>query len=546
MFPFLVETDRLRYAYRKTGEHWILKGVDLHIGPNEYILICGASGSGKSTLCRTFNGLIPHFYGGSFRGEVRIAGINTISQSVGDLFSRVGMVFQNPEAQLFNRTVEGEIIFGLESTGLSRDEIRHRIDESTELVHINDLRRRNPHELSGGEQQLVSIAAIMALKPQLIILDEPYANLDPANVDLVRAALKKIHRTGTGVIVCEHRLPLTIGDVQRIVVLHDGRVVVDDSPEKGVLQDLEAFGLEQPLSVSIGQHLKLSEIPLNLNALETVLPIQDMPSDLFPEPKELPDIDSPVVLEVEKVSFKPDNIPVLQDISFRLRQGESLAIVGANGAGKTTLLKHLNGLCRPSQGRIRVMGHTTSHYKVSQLAQFVGVAFQNPNSQFFKLTVWDEIVVGAQSLKRYDESWVRELISLFRLESLLGRAPYRLSEGEKKRVAFAAALAAKPTILVLDEPTAGQDMFFRQALGKLLAELRSRGQAILLVTQDLAFAEQHAHRWLMMAGGKIVADGPPMEVMTDAEAMRKSKLLPTERFQLYRLLTMKKEKSKST
>jgi energy-coupling factor transport system ATP-binding protein len=187
-----------------------------------------------------------------------------------------------------------------------------------------------------------------------------------------------------------------------------------------------------------------------------------------------------------------------------------------------------------------VQGHKTCEYKVSQLARYIGVAFQNPNSQFFKLTVWDEIVVGARALGCYDETWIRELVSLFRLDPLLKRAPYRLSEGEKKRVAFAAALSAKPAILALDEPTAGQDMFFRLALGRLLKNLRSRGQAILIVTQDLAFAEQHAHRWLMMAGGKIIADGSPRDVMADTGAMRKAGLRPTDSFQLCSL--MKKQK----
>ena len=538
--PFIIETDHLRYAYRKTGEHWVLKAVDLQIRPNEYILICGSSGSGKSTLCRTFNGLIPHFYGGTLKGEVRIAGMNTLKQSVSTLFSQVGMIFQNPEAQLFSQTVEGEMVFGLESMGLSRDEIRRRINATAEMINIETLLSRNPHELSGGEQQLVSIAAIMALKPQIIILDEPYANLDPVNVDRVRAALKKIHRSGMGVIICEHRLALTIPDVQRIVVLHDGYIVMSEPPEKAMRQDLAPFGLECPLAVSVGQRLRLRQVPLDLNELEAAVPAHEIPSDLFPKRLKPPADDAPFLLEVEQVSFQPNHAPVLRDISFKLRQGESLAIVGANGAGKTTLLKHLNGLYRPSQGRVRVMGRCTSDFKVSQLAQFVGIAFQNPNSQFFKLTVWDEIIVGAQSLNRFDKSWAEELVRLFRLEPLLERAPYRLSEGEKKRVAFAAALAAQPMILVLDEPTAGQDMFFRLALGRLLSKLRSQGQAIILVTQDLAFAEQHTHRWLLMAEGKIVADGPPREVMASTEALRNAKLKPTEYFLLYNMHAKKK------
>jgi len=539
--PFFIEAEHLEYAYRKSGNNPILKEVNLSVRPDEYLLICGASGSGKSTLCRTFNALIPHFYGGSFKGEVRVAGISTAKQTVGNLFSQVGMIFQNPEAQLFNRTVEGEIVFGLESLGLSRGEIERRTIEAVDMIGIEALMPKNPQELSGGEQQLVCIAAIMALKPQVIILDEPYANLDPVKVGMVRAALGKIHRSGKGVIICEHRLPLTVADVQRIVVLHAGRIVLDDFPEKIFRRDLKGFGLELPLAVNIGQRLKLTEIPLDIRQLENRMSSGDMPPDLLPAPPAPPAPNAAAVLEVERVSFKLGRSLLLKDINFSLKQGESLAIVGANGAGKTTLLKHFNGLYRPTAGLIRVMGHKASEYKVSQLARFVGVAFQNPNSQFFKLTVWDEIIVGARALGCYDQEWIKELVSLFRLEPLLKQAPYRLSEGEKKRVAFAAALSAKPAILALDEPTAGQDMFFRLALGSLLTNLRARGQAIVLVTQDLAFAEQHAHRWLVMAEGEIAADGSPREVMADTAAMNRAGLRPTDSFRLYALMDKQKQ-----
>jgi len=532
MSPCYIETDRLRYAYRGGQGCWVLKDIDLQIHSHEYLLICGASGSGKSTLCRTFNGLIPHFYKGTLHGSVNIAGINTAERSVGDLFATVGMVFQNPEVQLFNQTVTREIAFGLESLGLSREEITSRIGESAKIIEIDHLLSRSPHELSGGEQQLVALAAILALKPQIIVLDEPYANLDPRNVTRVRGVLKKIHQNGTGIIISEHRLPLTIRDVQRVVVLHEGKIALDGRPEAPLFKDMETFGVELPLAVHIGQWLGLKEIPVDVEALYNGLSFENFPTNLLPAPLDLPPVDASVVLAVEQVSGKIGKKTILEKIDFALKRGECLAIVGANGAGKTTLIKHLNGLYRPSQGCIRVDGHDTKPLKVSQLARYVGMAFQNPNGQFFKLTVWDEIVVGAQTLDCYDESWIRELVELFRLEPLLKRAPYRLSEGEKKRVAFAAALAAKPAVLALDEPTAGQDMFFRNALGRLLDRLCKYGQAVLLITQDLSFAERYAHRWLLMAAGEIVAQGRPDEVMADEHAMNRAGLEPTDSFRL--------------
>jgi energy-coupling factor transport system ATP-binding protein len=318
-----------------------------------------------------------------------------------------------------------------------------------------------------------------------------------------------------------------------MVALHKGHVVLDGSPEQLLAQDVERFGLELPLPVHAGLRLGLPRLPLSVEALQSLDLTAPLPSDLKTVSPAIPSAAADIVLEVERVSFDLNGAPILRDVSFSLRRGESLAIVGANGAGKTVLLKHLNGLYRPTRGQVRVMGKETRRVKVSQLARQVGIAFQNPNSQFFKLTVWDELLVGPRALGLYDEAWLRELVRLFRLESLLKRPPYRLSDGEKKRVAFAAALAHRPAILALDEPTAGQDWHFRNILGTLLAELRAQGQAILLVTHDLSFAEQHAHRWIVLADGQAVAEGAPWKVMSDRVAMERARLEPTDSFRLF-------------
>jgi len=505
-----IETDRLSYAYKTGDGALVLEDINLTIRSGEYVLLCGASGSGKSTLCKTFNGLIPHFYPGTMQGQVCIARSSTRTRSVRDLFVQVGMVFQNPEAQLFNSTVEREIGFGLESLGMARAEMRLRIAQTAESTGLTPFLARNPHQLSGGEQQLTAIAAILAINPDIIILDEPYANLDPRHAIRIRELLRRIHRLGKTVIISEHRLVFTLPDVERVVVLDKGRVVLNAPPGKLGNKAAQNLGLALPDATDdIWRHPNSYSGVSTLSIQKTERRFQK---------------DTSAVLTVENICSATPNGFHLDNISFELKKGECVGLVGANGSGKTTLLKHLNGLYRPSSGQISVCGQSALSLKTSQLARYIGTAFQNPTSQFFKLTVDDEIKVGAEVLGCYDEDWLEELFTLFRLKPLLKRSPHRLSGGEKKRVAFAAAMAAQPAILALDEPTAGQDGHFRKALGEFLIRLRRQGQAVLLITHDLAFASQNTSRWLVMSQGMIIADEAPRKLMTDRQLMQRAGL----------------------
>ena len=501
-----IRTEQLRYSYKKAPPEWKLNTIDLAIQGDEYLLIAGPSGSGKSTLCRTFNGLIPHFYGGLLKGRVWVGGRNTAEWTVGDLFSRVGMVFQNPEAQLFNRTVENELAFGLESLGIPRQEMKRRVQNTAHDMGIEHLLNRDPHSLSGGEQQLVSIAAMLCLEPKVLVLDEPYANLDPAHVGRVRKALRGIHDRGIGVMIAEHRMNYTAPDAGRMILVENGRVQRDGLPSWILTpKNANRFGL------TLGWK---AESPRTADR------------SLLENTKEQ---SAPPVVTAEDITYKIGGRMVLDRIRFEVHRGESVAILGANGAGKTTLLKHLNGLLRPVQGRIRLNEDSIRNRKTSQLARHVGMAFQNPSSQFFKLTVQEEIRVGPRAMDRLDEAWIEEIVRLFGLAPLLNRPPFRLSGGEKKRVAFAAALAAKPDILVMDEPTAGQDGHFRSTLGGLLSVIRSRGRTVIFATHDLAFAAENSRRWLVMQDGRLVRDDSPANILTDVRFLEKAGLHETIR-----------------
>ncbi len=532
-----IETEKLGYAYANSANakiSWVLKDLNLEITAKDYLLICGPSGCGKSTLLRTFNGLIPHFYHGTFRGQVKVAGLITAKHSVAAIFDKVGLLFQNPETQLFNSTVAKEIIFGLESLGLSRKKIKARLEDTTKQLAITNLLSKIPQKLSGGQQQLVALAVILALKPAIILLDEPYSNLDPANADKLRNLLKSIHQQGTGIVICEHRLACTLPDATRLMLLHQGKIEQDGSPQKLINSLFSFHALELPLAVKVARKLKLNPAPLDTASLQKIISRNKLPIEL----RTIPPSHDPVkkarpLLEVKGLSFLPKKKAVLKDISFKLFAGECMAIVGPNGAGKTTLIKNIMGLNRSHKGRIQIKGQDINEQKVSQRAGQIGIAFQNPDNQFFKLTVKEEIEVGAKILNRFDKKWIAWLINLFCLHPLLERSPFTLSGGEKKRVAFAAALAAKPIIFIMDEPTAGQDAFFRHSLIKLIKQLKSLELGILLITHDLAFAESSAGRWLVLNNGQAAFPGDPWQIMENKKIMGQAGLKATDSFQLF-------------
>ena len=530
----MIAVRKLTYRYRQGDPRPVLDGIDLDIAPDDYLLITGRSGSGKSTLCRTFNGLIPHFYGGVLEGDVFVDGRPVRQTTVAALFDRVAMVFQNPDAQLFCRSVEQEIVFGLESLGIERRTIAARLEAVLDAMGIGALRHHAPQNLSGGEKHLVLIAALLALRPRVLVLDEPFANLDPVNVLRIRGLLRELHAGGCGIVVCEHRLSRAVPDATRMVVIHEGRIAADDTPHQVLAHADDAWGLEPPLATRLGAALGLDPPPQTIEDLRHISPRNDLIDRLAPPlPQTVANPGRPPVLAVSHLfSRAAANAPLLQDIDLTLHPGECIAIVGSNGAGKTTLLRHLMGLQRPSKGVIRIDGHEITKMPVSEVAKTVGLAFQNPDNQFFRFTVEQEIRVGPEALGRRDTEWIAELMTLFQLTPYRSKAPYRLSGGEKKRVAFASALAARPKVLALDEPTAGQDFDFRRNLRTFLHRMQILGQAIIVVTHDLTFAERIAGRWLLMAGGRLLADGAPDAIMADTALMYRAGLEATDRFLL--------------
>jgi energy-coupling factor transport system ATP-binding protein len=344
-------------------------------------------------------------------------------------------------------------------------------------------------------------------------------------------------------VIVEHRLHEIIHDVDRIIVLHQGKIAAEGSPDQVAAGKISDYGLNLPPLVRLFGEMGLKGRPLSVEAAVKELKDQNLvtafSARLLEEAKKTPlssPRTTPPIVEAEDICFSYHGFPVLQNIDFKLLRGESVALVGRNGAGKTTLIKHLNGLLRPHSGHLKILGRETRERPVSELSRHVGFVWQNPNDQLFQPTVREEVLTGPEALGSYDPSWSDELFNRFGLLSLLERSPFTLSEGQKKRVSFAAALAVKPELIVLDEPTAGQDELFRRELAKFIAELQREERTVVLVTHDLEFAAEHATRWIVLADGRIIKDGPPEAVMTDSKAMSQAGLRPTQRSQLIQAL----------
>jgi energy-coupling factor transport system ATP-binding protein len=464
-------------SYDYPGGHPALRGIDLSLEPGSYTVLFGPNGSGKSTFAYLPNGLAPHVLGGSLRGRVATCGRDTRTHRPESLFHLAGVVFQNPEAQLFSTTVRDELAFGLENLGLGADAVEDRIRETADLLGILDLLGRAPDTLSGGEQRLAALASVLVLDSPILLLDEPFANLDWRFAPRLDEILRDLSRRGKTLVVIEHRAGGFLQDAGRLLIFDRGRV-----------------GLSGPCGRTAVQTLKARR--------------------LLPRyaPAPAPAASGAEVLAVEALSARIGGRSILDGVSFAVGAGEVVAIVGENGAGKSTLVRHLIGLAKPSAGSVRLHGRDIGHRPPFELARRIGICFQNPNDQFFTTSVRAEIEVGLRRRRPGQGRGLEEISRLFDLGAVLDRPPHRLSEGEKKQAAIAAVLALNPEVLVLDEPTAGQDAAGKEALARVLGRLASEGVAVLLVTHDLEFAAACSRRWVRLQAGRVAAEGEPGQV----------------------------------
>lgn len=515
--PLLVENLSFQYH---TRSELSLKDITLQLEPGELLLIAGSSGCGKTTLMRCINGLIPRAYRGKMQGQVRIFGTPVDKMSMAELSQNVGTLLQDPERQIVGSYVLNEVAFGLENLGLPRAEILQRVDATLSYLGISHLRERENFYISGGEKQKVALAGVLSMQPRILLLDEPLASLDPVSAQEALRLFRQLADDGISVLLVEHR-------VEDVLSINPDHVLYLDQGEQVYFGDCQGM-----MDIVDYRRVKLPAPVVMERARRSATAISAMPEFHLALP---PHTDQPLVsFEDVHFRYKPELPEVLHGIDFQVHPGDVIAVLGHNGAGKTTLVKHVLGLLKPTQGRVLLGDRDTRQTTVAQSAHTVGYVFQSPTQMLFAPTVAEELAFGPLNLGRSSaqiEPDVRWAIQTVHLESELQTPPLALSFGQQKRVSIAAVLAMRSRILMMDEPTAGQDYW--NYLAFMDAILQMPGfDAVLFITHDVDLAVIYANRILLVYNGCLVADGPPQEVLKDEERLRSCRVLPTSLLKL--------------
>jgi energy-coupling factor transporter ATP-binding protein EcfA2 len=507
--PLVVENLSFRYRIRPD---YALRNVSFQLEAGEVLLVAGASGCGKTTLIRCINGLVPRSYKGELNGRVVLNGEDTNGKPLAAISQIVGTVLQDPERQILGSRVVNEVAFGLENLALPREEIVTRVDETLAYLGITHLKHRETFYISGGEKQKVAVAGTLAMRPSILLLDEPLASLDPASAQEALRLIRRLADEGKTVIIIEHR----VEDVLKI------------APDKALFMvdgEMRYFGPTAGLEKAIDYHEVKLPAPMIIDKARHDPP----PPYIPPLLKRSEETVAPLV-QFKDVSFAYEDGPlVLQDVSLEIHRGDVIALLGPNGAGKTTLVKHAIGLLKPKQGRVCVEGVDTHQLSVAEIARTLGYVFQSPSHMLFAPTVRDELAFGPRNLgyeqAALDEG-VAQAMDILNLSELAEYSPLALSFGQQKRVSIAAILAMRSRILVMDEPTAGQDYKNYMAFTEAILQLPNF-EAILFITHDLDLAVCYANRVILMHEGRIAADGPPPEVLAQRELLERCRVVPT-------------------
>lgn len=533
--------------------------VSFEVRPGEVVLVLGPSGSGKSTLALALNGLVPHDVPAEVRGTIEVAGSDAAKMPVSELSRTVGMVFQDPDAQLVTGTVLDEVAFGPENLLVPVDEVLERAEAALRRVGLWERRGENPDRLSGGGRQRLAIAAALAMGSPVLVLDEPTANLDPRGIDDVYAALAEVVGDGgRSIVLIEHNLDAAVDLVDRVLVIDaEGRSFADgtvDEVLRAGAEELHGLGVWLPTSTLAALTLRragyvLDPLPLTPAelhaALEASPPPPPIPSryagidgdrkdaaENAPQPESSPTSPKPhttPAIRVRGLSLSRGGTEVLHGVDLDVGAGGFLAVVGANGAGKTSLVQAIAGVVRPPRGTVFVDGVDVHRIPPKDLPRRIGFVFQNPEHQFIAHTAFDELAHGLR-MQRLPEEQVRaraeEVLERFGLTRLASTHPFLLSGGQKRRLSVGTALVAGAKVLALDEPTFGQDRARADELLELLSGLQREGTTVVVVTHDMQLVAEHADHTVVLSEGRVAAAGPTSEIFADDALLERTDLRP--------------------
>ena len=538
----IIEFKDFSFQYRVQAEPTV-KNINLSIYEGEKVLIVGPSGSGKSTLAHCINGLVPFFYDGIVTGQLNINGNDATKMNIFELSKIVGTVLQDPDSQFIGLTVGEDIAFKLENYCISQDEMIDRVDKSAELVDIKKELYSSPYKLSGGQKQRVTLAGVTVDDVKILLFDEPLASLDPATgesaIELIDKMQKQNNKTA---IIIEHRLEDVLHcDVDRVIVMDKGEIIADTTIDEIIRKDiLRKVGIREPLYLTalryadceINDTLKLKNIE-TLELGEYKEKLKDWYENI--EVYESDENQNPI-LELDNICFSYNNEKqILKNVSFKINKGDMAAIVGRNGAGKSTISKLVCGFYKPTSGRILFDGKDMVDYTIKERSEKIGFVMQNPNQMISKTMVYDEVAFGLK-IRGLSDSEIKERV--YETLRICGLYGYRnwpisaLSFGQKKRVTIASILVLNPDMIILDEPTAGQDFKHYTEIMEFLVDLNKKGVTILMVTHDIHLMLEYTNKVIVLSEGEKIADNIPAYILTNKEIIEKANLKETSLHQL--------------
>jgi energy-coupling factor transporter ATP-binding protein EcfA2 len=504
------------------------------------VVVMGHGGAGKSTLCCALNGLVPGFFRGRVQGRVVVKGREVARHKVAEMSRVVGLVLQDFEAQLFSTNVELEMAFGPENQCLAPSEIKRRVDHYLEFVGLGKLRRREPASLSGGQKQRLAIGSILAMEPEILVMDEPTTDLDPLGRQEVLSVAGDLRKTGRVLLIVDHE-PETAEYADQVWLMKDGQIAAKGKPEEvfGNIPVLESCGVKVPPLVELFSSMGWPGRPLT--AKEAIALIQEgnwvKPGQLKLEEPVKRNSHGPAVIEAEGLGYlyPTHHIEALQKVALSIHEGEFVALLGQNGSGKTTLAKHFNGLLKPTYGRLLLKGKPTQQYSHLDIARLVGYVFQNPDHQIFSKTVYEEVGFGLRMLgesPKTIQDRVSEVLEVVGLQGYEHKIPFALTKGERQRLAVASVLAVRPQVVVLDEPTTGLDVRQQRDLMEMLKRLNQKGHTVIIITHSMDVAAEYANRVVVLKEGVILRDGPTRDVFSQEDLLTEASLRPPPLVQL--------------